>query len=113
MQQHRPAPRIKAALEQIGAWVLDQPVPPALEGQCCDRLRPNQIRLELLQSLENNGLGSGNLVEWRWDARQGQAKGWLWQAGALQRFRWVRHSGRLTLHEQLNCVTTTPMQALR
>ena len=51
MQQHRPAPRIKAALEQIGAWVLDQPVPPALEGQCCDRLRPNQIRLELLQSL--------------------------------------------------------------
>jgi len=33
MQQQRPAPRLKQALEQIGAWVLDQPVPPPLEGQ--------------------------------------------------------------------------------
>jgi hypothetical protein len=40
-------------------------------------------------------------------------KGWLWQNGALQRFRWWRDSGRLTLHEQLNCVTTAPLRALR
>ena len=112
MQQQRPAPRLKQALEQIGAWVLDQPVPPPLEGQCCDRLRPNQIQRELLQRLETSGLGLNDLVEWRWDAHHGQAKGWLWQAGALQRFRWWRQSGQLTLHEQLRCITTTPLHAL-
>jgi hypothetical protein len=112
MQQPRPAPRLTAALEQIGAWVLDQPVPQPLEGQCCDRLRPQPIRRELLQSLEASGLGSDNLVEWRWDARQGQARGWLWQAGALQRFRWWRSSGQLSLHEQLHCITTAPLHAL-
>jgi hypothetical protein len=112
MQQQRPAPRLKQALEQIGAWVLDQPMPPPLEGQCCDRLRPNQIQRELLQRLETSGLGLNDLVEWRWDARHGQAKGWLWQAGALQRFRWWRQSGQLTLHEQLRCITTTPLHAL-
>ena len=110
--QQRPAPRLRAALEQIGAWVLDQPVPPPLEGQCCDRLRPNQIQRELLQRLETSGLGLNDLVEWRWDAHQGHAKGWLWKAGALQRFRWWRHSGQLSLHEQLRCITTTPLHAL-
>jgi hypothetical protein len=113
MQQQRPAPRLKAALGQIGAWVLDQPLPPALEGQCCDRLRPNQIQRELLESLEGSGLESSSLVDWRWEARQGHAKGWLWQNGALQRFRWSRQSGQLTLHEQLRCITTTPLHALR
>ena len=113
MQQQRPAPRLKAALDRIGAWVLDQPLVPALEGQCCDRLRPNQIQRELLESLEQSGLDGSSLVDWRWDARQGRAKGWLWQNGALQRFRWWRESGRLTLHEQLNCVTTAPLRALR
>jgi len=106
--QQRPAPRLKAALDRIGAWVLDQPLVPALEGQCCDRLRPNQIQRELLESLE-----SSSLVDWRWEVRQGHAKGWLWQNGALQRFRWSRQSGQLTLHEQLRCITTTPLHALR
>jgi hypothetical protein len=112
MLQKRPAPRLKASLEQIGAWLLDQPLAPSLEGQCCDRLRPNQVRHELLQSLKKNELGLENLVDWRWDARQRQAKGWLWQAGALQRFRWSRQSGRLTLHEQLRCSAMAPLQAL-
>ena len=66
MQQQRPAPRLKVALEQIGAWVLDQPIPPPLDGQCCDRLRPKQIQRELLQSLEMSGLKLSALVEWRW-----------------------------------------------
>ena len=52
-------------------------------------------------------------MEWRWDAQQGHVKGWLWQAGALQRFRWMRHSGQLTLHEQLRCINTAPLHALR
>jgi hypothetical protein len=112
MQQQRPAPRLKAALEQLGAWVLDQPVPTALAGQCCDRLRPNQIQRELLESLKRSGLDGSSLVDWRWDARQGQAKGWLWQAGALQRFRWWRQSGQLTLHEQLRCINTAPLHAV-
>lgn len=113
MQHQRPAPRLQAALEQIGAWVLDQPMPAPLEGQCCDRLRPSQIQRELLQSLERSGLAGSCLVDWRWgDARQARVKGWLWQGGALQRFRWWRASGRLTLHEQLHCITTAPLQAL-
>lgn len=113
MQKQRPAPRLKLALEQIGAWVLDQPMPPPLEGQCCDRLRPQQIQRELRQSLQASSLEISALVEWRWDAQQGHAKGWLWQAGALQRFRWRRESGQLTLHEQLRCINTTPLQVLR
>ena len=112
MQQQRPAPRLKVALEQIGAWVLDQPVPPPLDGQCCDRLRPKQIQRELRQSLESSGLECIHLVEWRWDAQQGHAKGWLWQAGALQRFRWWRQSGQLSLHEQLRCINTAPLHAV-
>jgi len=113
MQQQRPAPRLSLALEQIGAWVLDQPAAPPLDGQCCDRLRPKQIHRELRQSLETSGLEITALVEWRWDAQEGHAKGWLWQSGALQRFRWMRHSGQLTLHEQLRCINTTPLHALR
>jgi len=112
MQQQRPAPRLKAAVEQIGAWVLDQPLAPALEGQCCDRLRPSQIQRELLQSLEQSGFASCNLVDWRWDAHQGHVKGWLWQGGALQRFRWWRQSGQLTWHEQLRCISSSPLHAL-
>jgi hypothetical protein len=112
MQQQRPAPSLRLALEQIGAWVLDQPMPPPLEGQCCDRLRPTQIQRELLQCLEASGLGLNDLVDWRWDAQQGHVKGWLWQAGALQRFRWWRQSGQLSLHEQLRCMNTTPLHAL-
>jgi len=110
--QQRPAPRLRAALERIGAWVLDQPVPPPLEGQCCDRLRPMQIQRELFHSLEANGMDISCLVDWRWDAHQGHARGWLWQAGALQRFRWWRHSGQLSLHEQLRCINATPLHAL-
>jgi hypothetical protein len=110
--QQRPAPRLRAALEQIGAWVLDQPLPPPLEGQCCDRLRPAQIERELLHSLEESGVDISCLVDWRWDAHQGHARGWLWQAGALQRFRWWRHSGQLSLHEQLRCINATPLHAL-
>jgi len=113
MQHPRPAPRVKQALEQISAWVLDQPVPLRLEGQCCDRLRPSQIQRELLQSLETSGLNLNDLVEWRWDVHQGHVKGWLWQDGALQRFRWWRQSGQLSLHEQLRCISTAPLHALR
>jgi hypothetical protein len=112
MQQQRPAPHLKVALEQIGAWVLDQPVPPPLDGQCCDRLRPKQIQRELRQSLESSGLEFSHLVEWRWDAKQGHAMGWLWQAGALQRFRWWRQSGQLSLREQLRCINTAPLHAV-
>ena len=39
-------------------------------------------------------------------------KGVLWQAGALQRFRWMRESEQLSLHEQLRCITTMPVHAL-
>ena len=112
MQQQRPAPRLKSAMEQLGAWGLDQPVPQALEGQCCDRLRPNQIQQELLESLKRSGLDGSSLVDWRWDARQGHAKGWLWQAAALQRFRWWRQSGQVTLHAQVRCINTAPLHAL-
>jgi hypothetical protein len=57
-----------------------------------------------------------NLCPSRWGGsagiRRGQARGWLWQAGALQRFRWCYHSGQLSLHEQLHCITTFPLQHL-
>ena len=35
MQQHS-NPRLKAAQEQIGAWLLDQLLPQPLGGQCWD-----------------------------------------------------------------------------
>ena len=111
--QQRPAPRLIAALEQIGAWVLDQPVPPPLEGQCCDRLRPAQIQRELLHSLEMSGVDISCLVDWRWDAHQCHVKGWLWQAGTLQLFLWWRHSGQLSLHEHLRFTNVTPVHALK
>ena len=112
MQQQRSALGIKAALEHIGAWVLDQPMPPALEGQSCDRLRPAQVQRELLQDIHRGGLHDCSLVEWRWDQRQGRAQGWLWENGLLQRFCWWRSSHRLSLHEQLQCTTTAPLHAL-
>jgi hypothetical protein len=112
MQQQRSADGIRTALEHICVWVLDQPRQPALEGQSCDRLRPAQVQRELLHDLDRGGLHGCSLVDWRWDARQGHAKGWLWQAGALQRFCWWRSSHRLSLHEQLRCTTMAPLRAL-
>ena len=112
MQQQRLVSGIRTVVEHVGAWVLDQPLPPALEGQCCDRLRPSPIHRELLRDLTQAGLVECGLVEWRWDQRQGRVEGWLWQHGVLQRFRWWRHSGRLMLQEQLYCTMTAPLHVL-
>ena len=112
MQQQCSAPRLQAVLEQIGAWVLDQPLQPELRGQCCDRLRPAQVHRDLQAALARCAMDAYTLVEWRWDARQGRVQGWLWQSGQLQRFHWCRSSGRLTLRDQLRCTTTAVLTAL-
>ena len=101
------------ALQRLGAWVLDQPLPPALEGQCCDRLRPAQIGRDLERALARHGLGHCTVVEWRWDQRRGRAKGWLWSNGLLHRFHWQRHSDELELRHQLMCQARGPFQAVR
>jgi hypothetical protein len=112
MQQRNPAPMLNAALRSSWAWVLDQPVPPELNGQCCDRLRPAQVQRELDAALNRDELGGCSLVEWRWDQHQGRAEGWIWQRGSLQRFRWWRQSGELRLHAQLHCTPTAALHAL-
>ncbi len=112
MQQQRLVSGIRTAVEHVGAWVLDQPLTPALEGQCCDRLRPSPIHRELLRDLTQAGLVECGLVEWRWEQRQGRVQGWLWQNGLLQRFRWMRRTGQLVLCEQLRCTTALPLRAL-
>lgn len=112
MQQQRLVSGIRTAVEHLGAWVLDQPLPPVLVGQCCDRLRPSQIHRELLQGLMQAGLAEVGLVEWRWEQRQGRVQGWLWQNGLLQRFRWMRHTGQLVLCDQLRCTVALPLRVL-
>ena len=112
MQQQRLVSGIRTAVEHLGAWVLDQPLPPVLDGQCCDHLRPFQIHRELLQGLTQAGLAEVGLVEWRWEQRQGRVQGWLWQNGLLQRFRWMRHTGQLVLCEQLRCTVALPLRVL-
>ncbi len=74
MQQQCSAPRLQAVLEQIGAWVLDQPLQPELRGQCCDRLRPAQVHRDLQAALARCAMDAYTLVEWRWDARQGRVQ---------------------------------------
>ena len=101
------------ALQRLGAWVLAQPLPPALEGQCCDRLRPAQIGRDLERALARHGLGHCTVVEWRWDQRRGSAKGWLWCRGLLQRFHWQRQSDALELRHQLVCHAKGPLHAVR
>ena len=99
-------------MQQTNIWVLDQPAAAELNGQHCDRLRPAQVRRELQQTLERSAMKSCTLLDWRWDQRQGQVQGWLWEHGLLQSFRWWRHSGRLTLRQQLHCTTTAPLIAI-
>ena len=118
MQQRHPDPQAPfpswtAALQRLGAWVLDQPVSPLLEGQCCDRLRPAQIGRDLERALARHGLGHCTVVEWRWDHRRDSAKGWLWSHGLLQRFHWQRQSDELELRHQLVCHVRGPLQAVR
>jgi hypothetical protein len=112
MQQLSSAPRLKASLQRSWAWVLDQPLAEELNGQSCDRLRPAQVRRDLEAALSQSAMGGCTLVEWRWDQRQGRVEGWLWERSLLQRFHWWRHSGRLTLRQQLQCTTRAPLQAL-
>ena len=112
MQQLTIAPGFNAVLRRSWAWVLDQPEQPELHGQCCDRLRPAPVRRELDAALSRSVVRGCSLVEWRWDQRQGRVEGWLWQRGVLQRFRWWRHSGQLTLQEQLHCTTTARLHVV-
>mgnify|MGYP006289642399 CR=1 FL=1 len=110
MQQRVSVQGLMAALEQLGSWVLDQPVGPGLQGQRCDRLRPAVIRQELEHVLHRTGNGGCVLVDWRWDSRMGCARGWLWHRGQVQRFCWWRASERLELHSQLQCSAIQPLR---
>ena len=112
MPQQRLVSGIRTAMEHLGAWVLDQPLTPALVGSAVDRLRPSPIHRELLRDLTQAGLIECGLVEWRWEERQGRVQGWLWQDGLLQRFSWMRRTGQLVLCEQLRCTTVLPLRAL-
>ena len=118
MQQRSPATKPtsaawRAGLQRLGAWVLDQPLTPLLEGQCCDRLRPAQIGRDLTRALARHGLSGCTVVEWRWDQRRERAEGWLWSNGLLQRFRWQRQGDQLELRRQLFCCSAAPLQLVR
>lgn len=103
---------IAQALSSVGAWVLDVPLPAALIGQRCDRLRPFPIGHELRAALQANGQGTSDLVEWHWDQRLARADGWLWNRGVLLQFRWWRRDGRMTLRQQLECTTRSSLQVV-
>jgi hypothetical protein len=100
------------ALQRLSAWVLDRPLPLELLGQCCDRLRPTPVGLELRAALQANGHGTSELLEWHWDQRRGRAEGWLWQQGVVQHFRWCRRDGRLAVRAQLRCRARGSVQLL-
>ena len=88
-------------LMQLRCWVLDQPTPPVLLGQCCDRLRPGFLAVALEQKLRQEHLVDGVLVDWRWDSRSGQVHGLLWRSGRLERFHWLPERPHLVHHTVL------------
>ena len=100
------------ALQRLSAWVLDRPLPPELLGQCCDRLRPTPVGLELRAALRAHGHGASELLEWHWDQRRGRAEGWLWQQGVVLHFGWYRRDGRLAVRAQLHCCERGSVQLL-
>ena len=80
---------VRRGLMRLRCWVLDQPTPPVLLGQCCDRLRPGFLAVALERKLRQEQLLDGVLVDWRWDSRSGQVQGLLWRSGRLERFHWL------------------------
>ncbi len=103
----------RTCLQRLGAWVLDQPLTPALEGQCCDRLRPAQIGRDLTRALARHDFSGCTVVEWTWDQRRQRAEGWLWSNGLLQRFRWQRQDDQLRLRRQLFCGSAPALRPVR
>lgn len=83
------APGLGDWLQKLRSWVLAEPVPAALEGQCCDRLRPRFVAAALKQELPRQLVGKADLVDWQWDSSTGQVRGLLLNANQLQRFHWV------------------------
>lgn len=76
-------------LQKLRCWVLAEPLPAALEGQRCDRLRPRFIAVALQQELPRQLAGKADLVDWQWDSGTGQVHGLLLSGNRLLRFRWV------------------------
>ena len=81
-------------------WALDLQAPPALEHQCCDRLRPAWIRRDLDQAVQKLG---GALISWQWSGLRQCADGYLLIANQICSFRWIPANGSpLQIHSQLN-----------
>jgi len=76
-------------LKRLRCWVLDQPPPPPLLGQCCDRLRPRFLARALERKLLEEQLVDGVVVDWRWDSRSGKVQGLLWRGQRLEQFHWL------------------------
>lgn len=92
---------LRRGLMRLRCWVLDQPTPPVLRGQCCDRLRPGFLAVALERKLRQERLVDGVLVDWRWDCRSGQVQGLLWRSGRLERFHWLPERPDLVHHTVL------------
>jgi hypothetical protein len=92
---------VRRGLMRLRCWMLDQPTPPVLLGQCCDRLRPGFLAVALEQKLRQEQLVDGVLVDWRWDSRSGQVQGLLWRSGRLERFHWLPERPHLVHHTVL------------
>ena len=80
---------LRRRLEHLRCWVLAQPRPPVLQGQCCDRLRPGFLALALHQQLVAQHLANAAVVDWRWDSSTGHVQGLLWSGCRLERFHWL------------------------
>lgn len=112
MQQLSALHWLHTALVQTWAWMLDEPLVPALAGQHCDRLRPAWIGQQLHAVLQRHGLGGCTLVDWRWDQQRERVEGWLWQRGSIQRFSWGLRMDQLNVWDQLQCTPTASLQVL-
>lgn len=82
---------------QLWAWLIGEPSPVRLNGQCCDRLRPRFVRLALEQVLPLHAGPDAQLVDWRWDSRMGRVQGLVLHNSQLKPFRWWPHRDHFEL----------------
>ena len=84
-------------IRRLWAWLIGEPAPVELSGQCCDRLRPSFVRRALERVLPHHTAPDVLLVDWRWDSLGRQVRGLVWHNSQVQPFRWWPQRDRFEL----------------